>query len=671
MTESNNKGSILIIEDEAPVRLSMAAYLNDFGYLTLEADNGSAGLEMFRKKTPDLILLDLRMPGMDGLKVLSVLSEEAPDTPVIVVSGAGKIEDVVEALRKGAWDYMLKPISDMQVLMHAIGKALERARLLLDNRRHQRDLEVSVRERTAELEKEINERRQAEKALRESEERYRTLIDTAREGVWAIDTEGSTTFANRQMAEILGYTAEEMIGRPVFAFTDEANHAIIKKKLKRRIQGQGEQYDLFLRHRDGSEICCMINANPLFNSDGHVVGSFAMVTDVTERMHLQDRLQKAQRMEAIGTLAGGIAHDFNNILAAIFGYAQMMKFELPAESRCHRHLEGIWKAAERAKNLVQQILMFSRQAKEERKPLLLGLIIQESIKFLRASIPTTIEIRQNIQSKTRTVMADPTQIHQVLMNLCTNAAQAMAGESGQIEVTLEDVDIDRADYGPASATVKCPHVRLSVRDNGQGIPAGHIARIFDPFFTTKEPGKGTGMGLAVVHGIVESYGGSVRVSSEPGKGTSFHILLPAHELDDLVETEADSCAQFPRGTERVLLVDDEPAIVETLEQTLLYLGYKAVAETSSSQALEAFKSQSDLFDLVITDMTMPELTGTKLAAKLIEVRPDIPIILCTGFSDKITREEAQAIGIRSLLFKPVDTTNLAETIRKVLEKKSD
>ncbi len=660
---------ILIIEDETPIRLSVAAYLNDFGFQTVEAENGRIGLEVFRRESPDLILLDLRMPEMDGLKVLSVLAVEAPDTPSIVVSGTGKIDDAIEALRAGAWDYVLKPIRDMQVLLHAINKARERAKLLQENRRHQENLEDLVKERATELVNEINERRSAEKALRASEERYRTLIDTAREGVWVLDIDACTTFVNRQMAGMLGCTTEEMVGRSMYDFLDDAHKAVLKEKLIRRQAGHGEQYDQLFRHKDGSEICGIVNASPLFNAQGEVVGSFGMITDVTERMSLQKRLQQAQRMEAIGTLAGGIAHDFNNILGAIIGYGQLLRFDLPKTSgQSHRYLEGVLKAADRAKNLVQQILTFSRQAREERKPLLLVPIIKESIKFLRASIPTSIEIRLHLESETSVVLADPTQMHQVLMNLCTNAAQAMGNESGVLEVALSDVDIEYEADELALEKQSGPYIRLAVSDTGEGILPENVECIFDPFFTTKDLGQGTGMGLSVVHGIVRSHGGTIRVTSEPGKGTQFEVLLPRHELEP-IETEIHNSATLARGTEKILVVDDEESIVDILKQTLLYLGYKVEGESSSLNALETFRSKPAGFDLVITDMTMPGLTGAKLARELMDIRPDIPIILCTGFSDKISTEEAKAIGIRELLLKPLDTASLADKVRKVLNPK--
>ncbi len=669
MTNNDPTCKILIIEDETPIRLSMAAYLNDFGYQTVEAENGKIGLEVFRREAPDLVLLDLRMPEMDGLKVLSVLAVEAPDTPSIVVSGTGKIDDAIEALRSGAWDYVLKPIRDMQVLLHAINKVRERAKLLHENQRHQENLEELVKERAAELIIEINERRNAEKALRASEERYRTLIDTAREGVWVLDADACTTFINRQMADMLGYTAEEMLGQSMYDFLDDAHKAVLKEKLVRRQAGHGEQYDQLFRHKDGSEICGIVNASPLFSAQGEVVGSFGMITDVTERMSLQKRLQQAQRMEAIGTLAGGIAHDFNNILGAIIGYGQLIKFDLPKDSsQSLRYLEGVLKAADRAKNLVQQILTFSRQAREERKPLLLVPIIKESIKFLRASIPTSIEIRLHLESETSVVLADPTQMHQVLMNLCTNAAQAMGNESGVLEVALSDVDIECEADELALEKQSGPYIRLAVSDTGEGILPENVERIFDPFFTTKDLGQGTGMGLSVVHGIVRSHGGTIRVTSEPGKKTQFEVLLPRHELEP-IETEIHNSATLARGTEKILVVDDEESIVDILKQTLLYLGYKVEGESSSLNALETFRSKPAGFDLVITDMTMPGLTGAKLARELMDIRPDIPIILCTGFSDKISTEEAKAIGIRELLLKPLDTASLADKVRKVLNPK--
>ncbi len=669
MTTKASRCKILIVEDEAPVRFSVTMYLNDRGFQTIEAENGRIGLEVFRRENPDLVLLDLRMPEMDGLKLLSFLKEEGPDTPAIVVSGTGKIGDAIEAIRRGAWDYVLKPIRDMQVLMHAIDKALERARLLQENRQYQENLEELVRERTAELQDEINERRSAEKALRESEERYRTLIDTAREGVWVLDIDANTTFVNQQMADMLGYTSQKMLGRSMYEYLDDANKAVLQKKLVKRREGHGEQYDLQFCHKDGSKVCCIINASPLFNEEGQVVGSFGMITDVTERQLLRNRLQQAQRMEAIGTLAGGIAHDFNNILGAIIGYSELIEFDMPGDnSRNQRYLEGVQTAADRAKNLVQQILTFSHQAKEERRPVLFEPILKESIKFLRASIPSTIEIRQQLESRDSVVLADPTQLHQVLMNLCTNAAHAMGNGGGELEVTLSDVDIESGSDDPVLEEHPGPYVRLTVSDTGKGIQPEHVARIFDPFFTTKQPGEGTGMGLSVVHGIVRNHGGTIRVKSKLGKGTKFEVLLPRNELE-AIETESLDSASITHGSETILVVDDEEAIVDILEQTLGYLGYKVVAESSSLNALETFRSKPADFDLVITDMTMPGMTGVNLARKIMDIRPDIPILLCSGFCDEITTEEVKAVGIRELLLKPLETANLAEKVRKVLNLK--
>ncbi len=666
---NNNKRpcKILIVEDEAPVRFSIRSYLDDLDYLTIEAENGRIGLEMFRSEAPDLILLDLRMPEMDGLELLSCLKVEAPDTPAIVVSGTGKIGDAIEALRVGAWDYVLKPIRDMEVLRYAIDKALERARLLAENQRHKEDLEELVEERTRELQNEIIERRNVEKALRESEERYRTLIDTASEGVWAVDLDGRTTFVNRQMASMLGYTTDEMLDRLMYDFMDDANRALLKEKMLNRQEGKGEQYDLTFLHKDGANICCIINASPLFNAEDQVVGSFGMITNVTERQRLLNRLQLAQRMEAIGTLAGGIAHDFNNILGAIIGYADLMEFHLPGEcNRIQPYLQGVKDAGERAKKLVEQILIFSRQTKEERKPILLELIVKESIKFLRASIPTTIEMRQHIETRDSIVLADATQMHQVLMNLCTNAAQAMKKEGGTLEITLSDVTLEGEGAGTGLEKLSGPFVQLVVSDTGKGIHPEHVERIFDPFFTTKQPGEGTGMGLSVVHGIVSNHGGSISVKSEPGRGTEFVVLLPRKEHES-IDAAADESMVLARGTETVLVVDDEEVILDVLEQALSYLGYTVVIESNSLGALETFKSRPNEFDLVITDMTMPGLTGLKLASELLGIRKDIPVILCTGYCDNITAEEAKGLGLRELLHKPLDTISLAARIRQVLD----
>jgi PAS domain S-box-containing protein len=387
--------------------------------------------------------------------------------------------------------------------------------------------------------------------------------------------------------------------------------------------------------------------------------------DITDRKNMEKRLQQSQKMEAIGTLAGGIAHDFNNILFPIVGYTEMMLDDLPEDSPFRNNVKEIFQGTMRAGDLVKQILAFSRQSDQNPKPLKVQPIVREVLKLIRSSLPTTIEIKQHISNKCGLVTADATQIHQVAMNLMTNAFHAMEDEGGELEVTLKEVELGIDDLTDPSMTPGA-YVCLTVADTGPGIDQSVISRIFEPYYTTKGEGKGTGLGLAVVHGIVKNYEGDIRVYSEPGMGTAFHVYLPV--IKSRVETEeANAVAQVPGGTERILLVDDEDPIVRMEKQMLERLGYNVTIRTSSIEALEAFRSAPDKFDLVITDMTMPNMTGVQLSQKLLEIRPDIPIIICTGFSTGIDEAKATAAGIRGFVMKPVVKSEVAKKIREVLD----
>jgi len=390
--------------------------------------------------------------------------------------------------------------------------------------------------------------------------------------------------------------------------------------------------------------------------------------NITERKKLETRVRQAQKREAIGTLAGGIAHDFNNILGAIMGYTDLALTNHTMDDHLRRYIERVHQAGERARDLVKQILTFSRQTEQERKPVQVAPIMKEVLKLLRSSLPTTIEIHQDLSTPPggNVVLADPTQIHQVLMNLCTNAAHAMRAKGGILTVIMSEVEVD------ANLIVQCPdlkpgsYVKLSVSDTGHGMDSAVMERIFEPYFTTKAPGEGTGLGLAVVQGIVKGYGGSISVFSEPGCGTTFHVFLPRIKEKRAPETEA--IEGLPTGRERILFVDDEEALVNLGKDMLEFLGYTVTAKMDSLEALEIFRAEPKAFDLVITDMTMPKLTGMELSRECMAIRPDIPCIICTGFSE-MNENLIKDTGICEVVLKPFITSKIAKTIRKVLEKK--
>lgn len=384
-----------------------------------------------------------------------------------------------------------------------------------------------------------------------------------------------------------------------------------------------------------------------------------------EKEALQSQLVQSQKMEAIGTLAGGIAHDFNNVLSAIVGYAEISLEDAPKDSDLEDNLNQLLKAGCRARDLVRQILAFSRKSGYEPRPVNLKVVLGECITFLRASLPSTIEIRQGLDSDS-TVMADPIQIHQVVMNLSSNAAHAMREKGGVLDIGLVDVELD-SDFAtkyPDAAPGR--FTRLCVGDTGCGIPQRIVDRIFDPFFTTKEKGEGTGMGLSVVHGIVKRHHGVVTVPTEVNQGTTFNVFFPVIECDAI--SDMDNEKMLPSGTERILFVDDEDFQVDLGKRILERLGYKVVTEANSSKALELFRKSPYEFDLVITDMTMPNLTGIELAKKLMAIRPDIAIIISTGYSEELSPEKAEVLGIKAIATKPLLIRDIADKVREVLDR---
>lgn len=383
-----------------------------------------------------------------------------------------------------------------------------------------------------------------------------------------------------------------------------------------------------------------------------------------ERKKLEEKLYQVQKMEAIGTLAGGIAHDFNNVLYSIIGYTELTMDDVPEGSLAQKNLAEVLKGAMRAKDMVRQILAFSRKDDMQKKPVKIQPVVKEALKLLRASIPATIEIRQSIDEDCGPVLAASTQIHQVVMNLATNAYQAMREKGGLLELTLMEEKIGSDDSNPD--LYPGTYLKLTVSDTGHGMNSVVMKKIFDPYFSTKGPGEGTGMGLAVVHGIVKSHGGDITIYSKPGEGTTFHVYLPLIKTRP-VEPKTVPAEPTPTGTEHILFVDDEEAIVRMTQQILERLGYQVTSRTSSVEALEAFKAKPDKYDLVITDMTMPNMTGVELAPRLREIRSEIPIIMCTGFSETIDEDRAKNMGILAYIMKPFLTDEIAKTIRKVFD----
>ncbi len=519
----------------------------------------------------------------------------------------------------------------------------------------------------------VQERNKAEAALRESEKNYRELVQSTNSIIMRMDTEGKITFFNTYAQNFFGYREEEIIGKNVVG-TIVPERNIAGFDLALMIKDIGAHPERYVSNenenirRNGERVQVTWMNKAIYDEAGRVSEILCVGIDVTEKWQLEKRLAQAQKMESIGTLAGGIAHDFNNILSAVIGYTELSLIDIPKGSALQNNLQQVLKAGGRAKDLVRQILTFSRQRENELVPVKVSLIVNEALKLLRASLPTTIKMRHHIKSYLA-VLTDPTNIHQVLMNLCTNASFAMQKEGGILEVSLNDVDLD-AEFAKLHPDVKPgKFIRLIVSDTGYGMSPEVSERIFDPFFTTKKMGQGTGMGLSVVHGIVKSHGGTIIVESSPGKGSAFSVFLPAIESE--VTDQADQPQLVITGNERILFVDDEDFQADIGKRMLERLGYRVTAKTNSVEALDLFRQTPDEFDLVITDMTMPDMTGDVLARELISIRPDIPIIVCTGYSARINPDIIKEIGIKAMAMKPVVMKDIAQMIHRVLSRESD
>ncbi|MBP1749990.1 MAG: hypothetical protein H6Q52_2529 [Deltaproteobacteria bacterium] len=518
--------------------------------------------------------------------------------------------------------------------------------------------------------RDVTERKQAEEEIARERHKLKTLSDNAPFGMILIDEENHFTYINKKFTELFGYNLSDIPDGRTWcrkAYPDaEYRHAVIsgwKEDLGDARPGEKQKNIFAVTCKDGTWKVVEFIFSVLISG-----GSLMTCKDITELRQLENQLRQSQKMKAIGTLAGGIAHDFNNILAGIMGFTEMVMDDLDPASPEHHRLGLVLKGAHRGRDLVKQILTFSRQAEHEQKPVALSAIVEEGLKLLRPLLPATTQIRSKVLTGDDTILADPAQIHQVLMNLCTNGVQAMGRKGGVLEISVTRDHFKKDGRMPVPDMKPGDYVTLTVHDTGCGMKPEILERAFDPFFTTKAHGEGTGLGLSMVHGIVKSHGGFLTVESKPGKGSLFSIYLPRTERQEVM---ADEELRISGGKECILFIDDEDLLVELNNELLGQLGYDVVATTSSLEALKIFKGEPGRFHLVITDYTMPEMTGVDLAKRLLQIRDDIPIILCTGYNDDISPDKAKRAGIREFLLKPQSKRELGRAIRRTLDAKPE
>lgn len=506
-------------------------------------------------------------------------------------------------------------------------------------------------------------------AIRKAEKKYRSIFENALEGIYQSTTDGQIISANPAFAQILGYDSADQLIKGIFNIAEQhwlkANER--QDFVRKLIKGDTvTAFETRMVRRDGQHIWVLVNGRPVYDASGNLLYLEGMVQDITEKVRLENQIRQTQKMEAIGTLAGGIAHDFNNMLGVIIGCTELAMDGMPNNSKAAADIERVLDAGLRAKALVRQILTFSRQSETEFKPLILTSFLKEVIKFLQTTLPASIEMRLSPSPNNYTVLADPTQLQQVLLNLCTNSAHALSPKGGIIDISLSEQTITSPENETTTDLAPGLYVKLTVQDNGPGIEQEHLHRVFDPFFTTKKVGEGSGLGLSVVHGIVKSHGGTVSAESKPGQGTTMEVLLPSLDHPGF-EPAPDSTEVAPEGTEEIFLVEDEPVLSDILSRILSGLGYQVRQFTNAAEAWDYFKGNSDRFDLVLLDHNMPVISGIELAARINRLQPDLPIILFTGMNIDLLRQDAERAGVQNLINKPLNRIELALTIRKVLD----
>ena len=632
-----NSFAILVVDDDRSLLKLLDSALLRMGYQVTTTENPEKGLELLREKRFDLVLTDLVMEPVDGFQVLAASKKIHHDVPVIAITGNKDSNLAVKALKLEADDYLFKPI-ELQNLYYSVSSCLEKAELRKSIAQNRKDLDL-----------------------------FKAVADFSNEAVAIWDLHGGVIYANPAYQALFGCSSEKALASDYGSFlTAKSAEAMETEILPALREGRGWEGVL-----DGIDV--NKRAFPLWqridtihDSDGRMSHIFGFMHDFTKERKDAENLMRKQKMEALGTLAGGIAHEFNNIIWIIGANTELMSTYIGEESPGVKNLQRVEKACNRAADLVTQILNFSHQNEYDPKPLEIVPLVKESLKLLRVSIPTVIEIHEEIPRDSGTIIFEPSLMHQVLMNLYTNAAQAMRGTGGVLEVKIANLSLSDEDAFDYENLSPGEYVKLSVSDTGVGIPAEVLERIFDPFFTTRDTGEGTGMGLAVVQSAIMNHGGVVEVHSEVGKGTRFDLFFPRVRR---IGRKPPDLSDIPMGSgEQVLFVDDDELVVQSGKSILKRLGYRVEAESSCKEALAAFRRHPDEYDLVITDMSMPQMTGFMLAEEMLKVRPDIPIILFSGHHDMIDEKTATQIGIKALMMKPIKPREMARSIGEVLGK---
>lgn len=646
---SNHPLKVLVVEDD-PGHASLIGRAFEAESVRMELTLVTT-LEEARAKIsaspPDVLVADLLLPDGQAIELLPG-NLEAAEFPVLIMTSHGDEQLAVETIKAGALEYIVKTETLFLDMPQVIDRALREWNLVLD-------------------------RKEAREKLAESEAHFRSLIENALDLITVVDERGIIGYQSPSSLRILGRDAGDLLGRSIYTFLNPADRDEVNAGLMLAFAAPGTKQMIIcrFRHKDGSWRILESIGSALDSGTGErrvVVNS----RDITNRKKaekekriLEAQLRQSQKLDTIGTMADGIAHDFNNILTPMLGYTELALEDLPPESRAGADLEHVRRAAIRAQNLVKQILLFSRQAEQDRHPVEPHQIIRESIDLLRASLPANIRVVEEIDKECGTVLADPTQIHQIMMNLGTNAGYSMRSEGGTLTVGLAALNFDDGFLAQYPLVLPGDYIRLTVIDTGVGMSRAVQERIFEPFFTTKEVGEGAGLGLSVVHGIVRNHGGEIIVESAPDRGTRFDIFF--RRCAAVVDMNEKKEEERLDGPERVLFVDDEEEITAIAKEALERRGYSVTVQTDTIRALEWLKSNPDGVDIIIANESMPGLSGMGLAKAIHPLQPSVPFILITGFSQWFSPSDCRKWGIREIVMKPLITRDLCRAIRRALE----